>query len=383
MKRWRSLTLLVIFTMVLTGCMGGGLGSSPTTGNLRGYVGIPRNIRSLIQSLELEQIDPSEVVLAAEYLDPNDYIPLSNAVVKIDGQIRGYANSSGEFYISDIQTGRRTLTIEHEFIRPLTKDVMIQRGENPIRDMYAFIGGIGHYLIIGIENYQNFSSKSDGAVKSATKMRDALYLENGLATSREITGLLDWQATYSEIEDAIWRISREAKPDDYLVVYFAGKINAKYEIPYLLPYDGSESGSNRNAISDRELENWLSYFPGSVTVILDASYAGNFADGRVTDLPWTQSLERRGYTVLAATEPGQEAIYDPALDNGKGDRVFTHFLVKGISGVYPAADDNGDGLITSSELYEYIRDAMMDQNRYDQNPYFWDENYGKTIIFRY
>jgi len=68
-----------------------------------------------------------------------------------------------------------------------------------------------------------------------------------------------------------------------------------------------------------------------------------------------QFLERltrsRGRVVITASGPNEVALESPDLGHG----IFTYYLLEGLAG---KADRNGDGLVTVSELYEYVEDQV-------------------------
>ncbi len=65
----------------------------------------------------------------------------------------------------------------------------------------------------------------------------------------------------------------------------------------------------------------------------------------------TIGAESRGRVVITASGPNEVALELPALGHG----TFTYYLLEGLSG---KADRNGDGIVTVSELYEYVEDQV-------------------------
>ena len=187
--------------------------------------------------------------------------------------------------------------------------------------------------------------------------------------------LIDRNATKSRIRTAINKaISLADGPDDYLVIYFSGLSGEDY----LSPSDDS-GGDWSKVITDAELEGWVRDFPGSVTLIIDGAESSTMADGEIFR-PY--AFRQNEYTVISAAGPGERVFYEPEL----GSSVFTHFLVKGITGWYPPADLDGNGDITAYELYQYIEIEMDDYLRGDPDrhlPAYYGQNYKNTVIFRY
>lgn len=55
--------------------------------------------------------------------------------------------------------------------------------------------------------------------------------------------------------------------------------------------------------------------------------------------------------MITASGPNEVALESPELGHG----IFTYYLLEGLAG---KADRNGDGLVTVSELYEYVEDQV-------------------------
>lgn len=98
-----------------------------------------------------------------------------------------------------------------------------------------------------------------------------------------------------------------------------------------------------------------------VVMLLDTCYSGTVGGGTFSRQQTRsanasdQFLERltrsRGRVVITASGPYEVALELPAL----GHRIFTYYLLEGLSG---KADWNGDGIVTVSELYEYVADQV-------------------------
>ena len=94
-------------------------------------------------------------------------------------------------------------------------------------------------LIIGIDNYYH-GLPLPTAVRDALEVRDELAQRYGVRRERLIE-LLDEQATRRNIAYALFRLSYEAKPDDIVLIYFAG--HAQYDkdgrLQWWLPVEGT------------------------------------------------------------------------------------------------------------------------------------------------
>jgi hypothetical protein len=223
--------------------------------------------------------------------------------------------------------------------------------------------------VIGIDDYPG-QAIIPGTVANAEKVYGTLFDQNRLAGMGE--KLIN--ATKAEIKASIARAVKEStSEDDYLVIYFSGRSGKDY----LSPSDDDQKDWSR-AITDSELEEWVRPFQGSVTLIIDGRESNSMADGEIFK---PQAFRKRYYTVISAAGPNQGVFYDPNLKSS----VFTHFLVKGLSGTYPA-DLYRDGDITAYELFQYVYVEMDDYLWGDPDrhlPTYWGPDYRDSVIFRY
>ncbi len=355
-----------LFTLILIAFVTAGCATIEITpqlpGGLVGYVYIQEGVGAA-------STGESAIIVSGEVMNDPNYKPLTGAKATLSGSSPVYTNSSGRFSIDGISPGWKSLTIDHDNIRPVRQSVIIQSGKTTyLTNQNSIDAGIGWYLIIGIERYGHLAYpqySSMGADKDATSIWDELFLRNDLAGMGKL--LINSEATKKEIKDWIQYANTHSKPNDYLVVYYAGltlEHIRKDEVYYpttgglhhILPYDAQLSNNSdldRTLISDGELELWLSDFKGQdVTVILEASYSGTFIDGNSTFPLLPFALRRAGYTVITATDSDTKATYDPHLGDS-GQSVFTHFLVHGLQTI-----NTDDGKITANQLYVHVRDEM-------------------------
>lgn len=368
MRKKRFFIPILVLLLLLAGCS---IPVSPplSYGDLYGYVYISRSVTSLDAMKEM--IAAEDLIISVQPLDASGYYPLPDAKIRISGDNRQWkTDHSGYFSAKNVQTGYKKITVDHPFLRErFEKGVLVKKGET--RSVGSFLGGVGYYLIIGIENYL-YLDEAFGAVEDAREV-DRVFNTSELGGYTKL--LLDRNATKIGIRNAIGNITRHAIEEDYLVLYFAGRMGEDF----LSPYDDSGS-SWESVIKDSELESWLSAFPGDVTVILDGTESATFADGEV----WPQALKKPKYTVLTSAKRDQAAIVHPNSLHG----LFTHYLIEGLSEELYWVDQNRDGIITAKEIFYYIEDAMEDflLGKYDypdQQPDLWLGGGRDTVLFRY
>jgi hypothetical protein len=209
-----------------------------------------------------------------------------------------------------------------ETIRGSSPVIKAVPGEVPIQGQYRA-------LIIGINEYQG-PPKLKTAVADATGIRDVLVERYGFKTEN-IKLLLNAEATRSRIEGALFRLAREAGPQDSVMVYYAGhgQYSDDNQLAWWVPVDGSleEPGS---WILDAAIRNYIAAMRARhVYIIADSCFSGNlFAQNRgilppVTDKYYAKLYSKRsrwGFT-SGSTEP----VADQGRD---GHSVFAYHLIK-------------------------------------------------------
>lgn len=366
MRRRLYPALLLVLVLLLAGCTV----SITRYGDLRGYVGIRRNLN--IASLEgfSGEINLDDVVISSAALDGEVFYPLLGARVTISGERDEWrTNDQGMFFAYNLPVGYKRITISHPALRKdLIKEVRIQED----KDTMEFIGGVGYYLVIGIEDYP-----SDDVPDAPGAENDARSVAEVFADHTRLPGygkiLIRSNARKADIECEILNTARGATPEDYLVIYFAGHMGRDY----LSPHDDAGRYYS-TAITDTELELLLGEFPGYVTVILDGSESATFANGEETLRP--QALQKRKYTVISSAGRDQNAY---AIEGGHG--LFTHYLIAGLSTPEERykADGNRDGTITAQEIFDYIRSGMPEHVGEAQVPELHVGSTENTVILRY
>ncbi|HPT83159.1 MAG TPA: carboxypeptidase regulatory-like domain-containing protein [Limnochordia bacterium] len=338
----------------------------------------------LIRQGSMLDLQAEDVLLAATNEDPYGFEPLPYAEVEIVGA-RTWdtkrTNAEGHYRFGGLPPGTYTITVRHEALRFEVKREKVRVYSGRRTEVPSIHTGIGHYIVIGIDRYQD-GTTSDGAVEAAEAVFNKLFRQNRLAgmgrlllNNRRDVNRGIYPARKSEIKAAVEEAIRMASSEaDYLVIYFAGVA----KMDYLRPWDAS--GQYGNIITDGELESWVKGFPGNVTLIIDGSYAGSWADDPILE---PLAFRKSRYTLLGAAQWNEVASYDWVW----GQRVFTYFLLQGLE------DGNADlrrpyGEITASELYDYIYeemwyyfDAFTEPDSHE--PAFHEGEFGDTVIFRY
>lgn len=221
-----------------------------------------------------------------------------------------------------------------------------------------------HVLAIGINDYKNADMNLNYATPDAEAiLRLFQGATRGPFDKVRLHRLYDKSATRSAILARLKKLS-DSRPQDAVVLYFAGHGDVVDEDWYLLPYETTSfrrKEIRRKGISSSLLmENIQRMGAQSVFFLIDSCKSGTTVRtfGRFKVKKTLRNLARRlGVHVLAATEQQQNAVELPTLGHG----LFTYVLLEGARG---AADGGRDGGIEVSELVDYVADrvpAMMNQ----------------------
>jgi hypothetical protein len=231
------------------------------------------------------------------------------------------------------------------------------------RAQNSTVNGQQYAVIIGISDYQAPGLRD--LMSPAKDARDVFETLNDPANTfnfqdDNVVLLLDEAATLRNIRTALsrWLIKRVGK-DDTVLIYFAGHGVYDQDLAtgaatkkekYFLPVDyNPEDDTYSSGLPMDEITEYFDRVAGkSVVMIFDACHAGAASlDDRTDELRRFSRVQSRQRTnvILAAAEANQ--ISWERGDNG----LFTYFLVNGLHG---AADENGNGEVTATEIGAYV-----------------------------
>ena len=213
-------------------------------------------------------------------------------------------------------------------------------------------------IVIGVEEYRERLPKADFAVQDAKTIRDYLTRAMGYAEENVVMMLND-RATKSDIEKYVesW-LPNHVEKDSSVFIYFSGHgaPNAKTGDAYLVPYDGDPAFIDKTGYPLKNLYEHLAKLPAKeVVVVLDSCFSG--AGGRSViaegTRPMVLSIENPilagGKTVVLTASSGAQVS---STFKEKGHGLLTYFFLKGLQG---AGDQNKDGAVDLTELFEFVR----------------------------
>lgn len=265
-------------------------------------------------------------------------------------------------------------------------------------DMPNVVYRKGWALVIGINKYPNLpGNQLDWAVADAEAVADLLVRKFGFEKENVVL-LKDAQATKANIMEKLNNFSDTNMVDreDCVLFYFSGHgqtvslPRGAGEMGFLIPYDAKVGDLSKPpnlvdyrkyCIAMNELNDAAKTIPAKhIIFIVDACYSGlvlgSHRGGINTALP--DYLSRVAKTevqqMITAGGKGEKSEERPDLGHG----VFTYKLLKGLED--ELADENGDRVITGTELYSYLTNAVLQMTNGKQNPRFGVADEGNFLF---
>ena len=224
-----------------------------------------------------------------------------------------------------------------------------------------------HVLAVGINVYPG-KNRLECAVADARGIAELLGRQHGrgLYGDVQVRLLTDHRARQKDIREGLRWLKQRQGPRDLAVVFFAGHgIKDPRDTFYLLPADMRPRELARTGISEEELKGALAELPGRVLLLLDACHAGKIGEFEVIgarrgsprsaadDLVRDLAADECGVVVMAAARGREESEESKELGHG----YFTKALLEGMSG---KADYNKDGVVTLTELDNYVAERVRE-----------------------
>jgi WD40 repeat protein/uncharacterized caspase-like protein len=232
--------------------------------------------------------------------------------------------------------------------------------------------GTLYILAIAVNKYANSQFDLRYAVADATDFsaeleRQETKLKNYERT--EIIPLQDSKATKANILAALSNLAARVKPEDAVVVYYAGHGTAQQNQFYLIPHDLGYVGQRNkidaaglksvlaHSVSDRELERaFESIDAGKLLLVIDACNSGQALEaeekrrGPMNSKGLAQLAYEKGIYILTAAQSYQAAMEPSDLKHG----LLTYALVE--EGLKKEAADiePKDGVLVVREWFSYV-----------------------------
>jgi hypothetical protein len=207
--------------------------------------------------------------------------------------------------------------------------------------------------------------------RDAQSIFDVLISPEGGNFHRENVHLLiGAKATLANMRHELeeW-LPSQAKDGDRVLIYFAGHGFLFAGHGYLAPYDIDRAKSSKPAIPWTK---WARRSPGrsgpkTRSCLTDSCHSGAIRPEDFKDINHALiDLDKSLFSLTASRD--REVSYEhPQWGGGHG--IFTYYVVRGLEG---EADENGDGVVTADELYDYVyrnvREATATRPRDNRTP---------------
>jgi hypothetical protein len=210
------------------------------------------------------------------------------------------------------------------------------------------VAGRYRALLIGNSTYpadEHNLQTLKGPVKDIAALNRAL-IDPGTGLFADIDVTLLPEATSARAIRALGRFFGTAGRDDVLLVYFSGhgKLDRSGRL-HLCMQDTESTDLLSTAVSSARIKEFAdASHARNVVIVLDCCYAGAFRGGDLGD-----AVAGPGRYVLTSCR-GTQLANDATVENSTS--FFTQHLVDGL--VDAAADHDGDGYVTFSDLYTYV-----------------------------
>ncbi len=236
-------------------------------------------------------------------------------------------------------------------------------------------------VVIGINQYTNGIVPLGNAVNDADQIHNVFQQQHNYETHL----LLNTDATKPQITELLTEtLPKQVKEDECLLFYFAGHGIAldgdDGPQGYLIPQD-AVAGNSSTYLPMNQVHDWLTALPcRHFLTILDCCFAGAFRWSSTRDFAtapeeiylehYHRFLEHPAWQVITSASYDETALdalsslqNDTRSTNGKHSPFAAALIdaLKGGADTTPPAQNGkpaGDGVITATELYSYLRDRV-------------------------
>ena len=185
----------------------------------------------------------------------------------------------------------------------------------------------------------------------------------GLFPPENVKLLLDEQATTDNVRRALSALRKVCGPDDTAWVYFAGHGAPEESDLFWVTHDTDVNDLYGSGLSSHQIDDALGRIKaGRLLVFLDCCHAAactcqtNPTRDVLTPERLLAAYAGKGRLTFTSSDGAEKSVELP--EHGHG--AFTYFLARGLKG---EADRAGDGVVTASELWDYLRGKVADASR--------------------
>lgn len=243
------------------------------------------------------------------------------------------------------------------------------------------LAGQKYAVVVGVSKYANRGNGLENlrfADRDAAAFREFLRSPGGGALpSENIRYLVNEDATVQNVRSALFTFLTKARPEDLVVMYFAGHgaadPNDRRNL-YLLTYDTKPEDMGGTAFPMWQLQDVFTRILKTrhVVTFTDSCHSYGISgerlgtgakDNNLINQYLSKMAGEGDRAVITASDISQLSFESEQWDGGHG--VFTYFLLKGLQG---AADANHDGTVTAGELFAYVKSHVQEATGGEQTP---------------
>ncbi|WP_282781497.1 caspase family protein [Phaeodactylibacter xiamenensis] len=175
--------------------------------------------------------------------------------------------------------------------------------------------------------------------------------QGGAIPDNQMRLLIDEDATYRNIKEAMRTTFMRADENDVILFYFSGHGLQGFFMP--VDYDGYH-----NKLMHEDIKFMLENSRAKHKVVLaDACHSGSLLarrGGAAGDLSrlYKAFEDTKGGLALMMSSKGEEYSLE---DGGLRSGIFSHFMVRGLKG---EADNNHDGIVNIQELFDFVHQQV-------------------------
>jgi len=232
-------------------------------------------------------------------------------------------------------------------------------------------------VIVGVAKYKDKNNNLNFTIDDAYKMY-AFYKspEGGSLPDRQISLLINEDATRKNVLKALNDIYIQAGKEDAIIFYFAGHGSKNAFITYEY---GDISSDRSGVLMHDELRKVFDNSKARYKyIIADACHSGSIAQQPVTQNTGSRSVfyeafdsSKEGFVMILSSMSEEVSWETSGLRQG----VFSFYLLRGLKG---ESDSNNDRIVTVTELYDFVQKNVVKFTDGDQNPILFG-NYDNNL----
>lgn len=224
---------------------------------------------------------------------------------------------------------------------------------SPEVKIWATIVGVSKYTYMPSLNYTDDDAYRMDAFLQSTK--------GGALDDNQIQLLVDEQATRKSILTAVQKSFAKADANDVVIFYFSGHGLDGSIIP--IDFNGYQ-----NKILYQEIADIIKKSKAKQKIIItDACYSGSMMasrspyDSQLTGFYNALADAGEGTVIITSSKQQEYSMEDMGLRSG----VFSYYLIKGLKG---SADYNKNGIVTITELFNFVSTNVRNYTAGAQSP---------------